>query len=198
MACSKVFQGRGMVTARRVDLDWSRRLLAFSSSKERPMTRRFGLGAVLCLEMSCSTSNPVPPAKPSTPAQKESGCPCQREIVVEDRLIEVPDRLTVTQIQSVIAEAAPRVKRSCWQPALDERAVDAPTNVRIVVFARIDRSGAVLDVKTSEAPPAYPNLASCVEKIVRGLTFPRASDETTTNIPFVFDVRDGSQEATAP
>jgi hypothetical protein len=103
---------------------------------------------------------------------------------------ELPDRLTPDHIVPVIAEVAPRVKTTCWQPSLDERPADAPTTLRIVAHAIIGPSGVVTRVDVDDAPAGYPNLQTCVAELVRSLRFPPATGPTTVNIPFVFDARD--------
>jgi TonB family protein len=78
------------------------------------------------------------------------------------------------------------VKRSCWQPALDSRAPDAPTGARVAVKIDIAPGGNVSGVSSSGDPRGYRGLATCIESRVRNWSFPPSSGATTVNVPFVF------------
>ena len=94
--------------------------------------------------------------------------------------------LDSSTLQKNVARYTPSVKRSCWQPALDSRAPDAPTSARVSVKIDIAPSGNVSSVSSSGDPRGYRGLASCIESRVRNWTFPPSSGATTVNVPFVF------------
>jgi predicted Zn finger-like uncharacterized protein len=89
-------------------------------------------------------------------------------------------------LQKNVSRYTPSVKRSCWQPALDSRASDAPTTARVSVKIDIAPSGSVSGVSSSGDPRGYRGLASCIESRVRNWSFPPSSGATTVNVPFVF------------
>jgi hypothetical protein len=89
-------------------------------------------------------------------------------------------------LQKNVSRYTPSVRRSCWQPALDSRAADAPTVARVSVKIDIAPSGNVSSVSSSGDPRGYRGLASCIESRVRNWTFPVSSGATTVNVPFVF------------
>ena len=78
------------------------------------------------------------------------------------------------------------MKRSCWQPALDTRAKDAPTSARVNVTITVGAGGSVQNVSTSGEPRGYRGLAGCIASRVRGWQFPASNGTTTVNVPFVF------------
>jgi hypothetical protein len=90
------------------------------------------------------------------------------------------------QVQATVARYTGGVKRSCWQPALETRDKDAPMSARVNVTITVAASGNVENVTTSGDPRGYPGLSSCIAGRVRGWQFPRSSDSTTLNVPFVF------------
>jgi len=90
------------------------------------------------------------------------------------------------EIQKTVGKYTSSVKRSCWQPALDARAKDAPTSARVNVAIVVSPSGSVQSVSTSGDPKGYPGLASCIAARVKGWQFPASSGTTTVNVPFVF------------
>ena len=95
-------------------------------------------------------------------------------------------QLDSTQVQQTVSRYTGSVKRSCWQPALDTRAKDAPTSARVAVTITVSPSGSVQNVSTSGDPKGYRGLASCIAGRVRGWQFPASSGTTTVNVPFYF------------
>jgi predicted Zn finger-like uncharacterized protein len=89
-------------------------------------------------------------------------------------------------IQKTVGKYTGSVRRSCWQPALDARAKDAPTGARVNVTIVVAPSGSVQSVSTSGDPKGYPGLSSCIASRVRAWQFPASSGTTTVNVPFVF------------
>jgi len=108
---------------------------------------------------------------------------------------ELPVSLAAEHIVPVIAAAAPSVKAQCWQPGLDAGAPGVPASARVLVHAQIGPSGSVTAASTEDSPPGYPQLADCVVKLVRSLTFHRAVTTTSVNIPFIFDAKPPSNAA---
>jgi len=95
-------------------------------------------------------------------------------------------QLDSTSVQRTVSRYTSSVKRSCWQPALDTRAKDAPTSARVNVTITVGSSGSVQNVSTSGEPRGYRGLAGCIASRVRGWQFPVSSGTTTVNVPFVF------------
>jgi hypothetical protein len=89
-------------------------------------------------------------------------------------------------VQRTVGRYTSSVRRSCWQPALDTRAKDAPTSARVNVTITVGAGGNVQNVSTSGEPRGYRGLAGCIASRVRGWTFPASSGTTTVNVPFVF------------
>jgi hypothetical protein len=84
----------------------------------------------------------------------------------------------------------------CWQPSLDRRSADAPTEARILVKVWVRPSGVVGDVAVISTTPGYSALPRGVVAVVRSAMFPRGSSETFVNVPFVFQTRaPGAQRA---
>jgi predicted Zn finger-like uncharacterized protein len=99
----------------------------------------------------------------------------------------LPDAaLSSATIEGTVARYKASVKRSCWQPALEARAADAPTSARVNVSLTIAPSGSVQSVTTSGDPKGYPGLANCIAGRVRGWQFPASGGSTPVNVPFVF------------
>lgn len=96
------------------------------------------------------------------------------------------EALDSASIQKTVSRYTSSVKRSCWQPALDTRAKDAPSSARVNVTITVSPSGSVQNVTTSGDPKGYRGLASCIQGRVRGWQFPASSGTTTVNVPFVF------------
>ena len=89
-------------------------------------------------------------------------------------------------LQKTVSRYTASVRRSCWQPALDSRAPDAPTVARVAVKIDIASGGNVSSVSSNGDPRGYRGLATCIESRVRNWSFPPSSGATTVNVPFVF------------
>lgn len=94
--------------------------------------------------------------------------------------------LEAAAIQSTVQKNQNAVKRSCWQPALNGRAADAPSTARVTTTIQISPDGTVSSVKHSGEPRGYPGLGRCIVARLKGWTFPKSNGSTTANIPFVF------------
>lgn len=94
--------------------------------------------------------------------------------------------LEAAAIQSTVQKNQNAVKRSCWQPALNGRAADAPSTARVTTTIQISPGGTVTSVKHSGDPRGYPGLGGCIVARLKGWTFPKSNGSTTANIPFVF------------
>ncbi|MEN9581504.1 MAG: hypothetical protein RJA70_4513, partial [Pseudomonadota bacterium] len=94
--------------------------------------------------------------------------------------------LDASAIERTIQRHQATVKRACWQPALNGRALGAPSTARVSVTIQIAPSGSVKSATTSAEPAGYPGLAGCIQGKVATWTFPRATGPTTTRVPFVF------------
>ncbi len=94
--------------------------------------------------------------------------------------------LESSAIERTVQQYQSGVRRSCWQPALNNRALGAASSARVTATLRISPSGTVNSVSHSGDPSGYPGLANCIAARVKAWTFPKAAGPTTANIPFVF------------
>jgi hypothetical protein len=95
-------------------------------------------------------------------------------------------QLSAGEIQGVVAQNQPLVRRKCWQPALDARSTTGPTNARVTASIVIGPSGNVESASASGGEKDFPSLASCIASRVKGWKFPPSGGSTPANIPFVF------------
>lgn len=94
-------------------------------------------------------------------------------------------QLTAGEINGVVAQNQPLIRRKCWQPALDAHAGSGPT-ARVGASIVIGASGNVEAASASGAEKDYPGLASCITNRLKGWKFPPSSGSTPVNIPFFF------------
>ena len=106
-------------------------------------------------------------------------------VVIIDRDFAPGDGLSKDEIQRVIARALPRLKH-CY-----ERELGAAPDLEGKVSATftVAGSGAVAAVQSAHSL-ASPEVASCVERVIRTLTFPapRGGGQVVVTYPFVFTV----------
>jgi hypothetical protein len=95
-------------------------------------------------------------------------------------------QLSQGEMNGVVAQNQPRVRRKCWQPALDGQGPGGPKNARVTVNISIAASGAVDSASASGADRDFPGLASCIAGMVKGWKFPPSGGPTQVNVPFVF------------
>jgi hypothetical protein len=95
-------------------------------------------------------------------------------------------QLSAGEIQGVVAQNQSIVKRKCWQPALESRAANAPSNARVNGAITIGASGNVESSSASGSEKDFPGLASCIASRMKGWKFPPSSGPTPVNVPFVF------------
>lgn len=95
-------------------------------------------------------------------------------------------QLSSGEIQGVVAQNQAIVKRKCWQPALESRAANAPTNARVNGAITIGASGNVESASASGGERDFPGLSSCIASRMKGWKFPPSSSSTPVNVPFVF------------
>ncbi len=95
-------------------------------------------------------------------------------------------QLSAGEIQGVVAQNQSIVKRKCWQPALESRAANAPSNARVNGSITIGASGSVESASASGGERDFPGLASCIAGRMKGWKFPPSSSSTPVNVPFVF------------
>ena len=94
--------------------------------------------------------------------------------------------LSQGEIQGVVAQNQPLVKRKCWQPALESRAANGPSNARVNGSIVIGASGAVETASASGAERDFPGLAACIAARMKNWKFPSSGSSTPVNVPFVF------------
>jgi predicted Zn finger-like uncharacterized protein len=95
-------------------------------------------------------------------------------------------QLSAGEIQGVVAQNQSIVKRKCWQPALESRAANAPSNARVNGSITIGAGGNVESASASGGERDFPGLASCIASRMKGWKFPPSSGSTPVNVPFVF------------
>jgi len=98
-------------------------------------------------------------------------------------------KLSEGEIQSVVSRNQPRVRRQCWQPALDARAANGPKSARVSTTINISASGSVSSVSASGSESGFPGLASCVGGSIKGWVFPASEGPSTVAVPFSFNAQ---------
>ena len=86
----------------------------------------------------------------------------------------------------VVAANQARIRKRCWQSALDSAGPNATGNARVQGKIVIGPSGAVQSATASGAERDYPGLSSCIAGQMQGWKFPPSSGSTPVNVPFVF------------
>lgn len=90
------------------------------------------------------------------------------------------------EIQDTVSRYREQLRRTCWMPALEARAPEAPRSARVSTTVSIDPSGRVDDVTAGAVPAGYVQLPACITSEVRSWRFPRSQQPTKVDIPFVF------------
>ena len=138
------------------------------------------------LVFGCTSGSAPPKTQAEAPRAESAESARPSESAGPSVVNEPPDRLAVEQVQKAISEVAPRVKAECWQPALDRRRSDDPTDVRVHVIVVVNPSGGVDSADAENVPEAYPSLPGCIETVLRNARFPQAVKSTRLTVPFVF------------
>ena len=94
--------------------------------------------------------------------------------------------LDAKTVQRTVQRYSPAVRQSCWRRALGARAPGVPASAKVTASITVESTGRVQAVSVSGAPRGYAGLARCIEGIVRGWRFPRATARTITSVPFMF------------
>ncbi len=95
-------------------------------------------------------------------------------------------QLSQGEMNGVVAQNQPRVRRKCWQPAIDGQPPNGPRNARIHREHQHRRLRERRLGLGSGAERDFPGLASCIAGMVKGWRFPASGGSTTVNVPFVF------------
>jgi predicted Zn finger-like uncharacterized protein len=95
-------------------------------------------------------------------------------------------QLSQGEMNGVVASNQPRVRRKCWQPALDGQSANGPKSARVSVSITIGASGNVESASASGAERDFPGLASCIAGQVQTWKFPPSGGSTPVNVPFFF------------
>src|SRR5262245_31165681 len=143
-----------------------------------------GLAVLIGSLAACASRNAPAPVEPAAEGSSAEQADSPHPTAAPREPGQLPENLTVEHIAPGVAAARTRRKAKCWQPALDSRGADAPTDARVTVSAVIDPSGTVNTVETDEPSRHYPKLSSCVAGVVRSMKFPQATKPTSVNIPF--------------
>ncbi len=86
-------------------------------------------------------------------------------------------------IEAVVNERKPEVRRACFAPLLTKE--HAEIHARVTAEIRIDKRGFVISSK-ARGGDALPMLAPCVARELARWRFPVSDDTTTVSIPFRF------------
>jgi hypothetical protein len=95
-------------------------------------------------------------------------------------------QLSAGEINGVVTANQPRIRRKCWQPALDGSPPSGPKSARINVNLTIGPSGNVESASASGAERDFPGLSSCVASSVQTWKFPASGGSTPVQVPFHF------------
>jgi hypothetical protein len=95
-------------------------------------------------------------------------------------------QLSQGEIGGVVSQNQPLVKRKCWQPALEARAVNGPSNARVNGSITIGASGQVESASASGAERDFPGLSACIAARMKNWKFPPSGSSSAVNVPFVF------------
>jgi hypothetical protein len=95
-------------------------------------------------------------------------------------------QLSQGEIQGVVAQNTALMKRKCWQPALEARPPDGPSNARVMGSIVVGPSGAVESASANGAEKDFPGLSSCIASRMKNWKFPPSGGSTPVNVPFVF------------
>ncbi len=95
-------------------------------------------------------------------------------------------QLSAGEIQGVVSSNQARVRKRCWQPALDSAGANASPNARVQGRIVIGPSGSVDSATASGAEKDFPGLSSCIAGQMKGWKFPPSGGSTPVNVPFVF------------
>jgi hypothetical protein len=115
---------------------------------------------------AAASSTPAQPPSTAKGCTKPSGAPCD----------DGPGTRSATQVERGIAAARPRV-RACFQGG------KAPA--KILAQMVIAPSGKVTKLELGGIPKGP--LATCVDGVLRSISFDPASDESKVNVPFIYD-----------
>jgi hypothetical protein len=94
--------------------------------------------------------------------------------------------LSAGEIQGVVAANQARIRKRCWQQALDSAGANASPNARVSGKIVIGPSGSVDSATASGSEKDFPTLASCIAGQMKGWKFPPSGSSTPVNVPFVF------------
>jgi len=97
----------------------------------------------------------------------------------------LPKQLGDKEITATVEHNRAFLRSKCWQPALESRSKPGSAKARVEASLTIAPSGAVEAVKTVE-DESFPGLSQCIQDAVKSWTFPRARNQTTIDVPFVF------------
>lgn len=89
--------------------------------------------------------------------------------------------LSVAQLTAVVAANQDQLK-PCYQTALDKQ--PDSQEFRIQATLHVNKGGSVEDVELEKG--GLPNVASCVDKVVRSWKFPPAQADTYASMPLIF------------
>jgi predicted Zn finger-like uncharacterized protein len=96
-------------------------------------------------------------------------------------------QLSAGEIQGVVIQNQPLVRRKCWQPALDAKSPSAPSNARVMGTIVIGASGNVESSAASGGERDFPGLSSCIAARMKTWKFPPSgSASPPVQVPFVF------------
>jgi hypothetical protein len=93
-------------------------------------------------------------------------------------------QLSEGEINGVVAQNRPLIKRKCWDPAVSSKSGSGSARVSASIV--IGPSGSVQSVSASGSEKDFPGLSGCIASKIKGWKFPASNGTTPVNIPFVF------------
>jgi hypothetical protein len=97
----------------------------------------------------------------------------------------LPKQLGDKEITATVEHNRAFLRTKCWQPALDSRSRPGSAKARVEASLTIAPTGLVEKVDTI-ADESFPGLSQCIGDAVKQWKFPRARNQTTIDVPFVF------------
>jgi hypothetical protein len=96
-------------------------------------------------------------------------------------------QLSTGEINAVVSQNQPVIRRKCWQPALEARTKESASSAKVTASFTIGPGGDVTSVNASGGDSAFPGLSSCIAQRIKNWKFPPSGGSTPVNVPFSFN-----------
>lgn len=90
---------------------------------------------------------------------------------------------SASELREIIASNRPALRRVCWDP-FEKKKPSTPQNIKVTVLVDINGRGQVTSA-TATAPDA-PELGTCIEQRMKGLSFPSGRSPAKVSFPLLF------------